>query len=462
MLRLTSRIRSRRSASGRPAERNRRHHPGAAVGAASALVTLGVVLAALSGGCGGGPSSDMKVVVLGIDGMDWQLIDPLLEQGKLPNLAGLIERGVRSDFRSLEPDMKSPIIWTTIATGKGPRKHGISDFIERGGEERLLNSEAWLVRPIWDILSEKGYTVGTINWLLSWPAQPVNGYNVSDRIMYATDEDLWPVERATYPEELAAEVVANVRSMHSVTDDELAPLLNGDAWRGTSNLLLEEAVEHLRNIYGIDRTITDAATYLLDTKEQPDFFAVYMNGIDMACHFFWGHMDPSSLAIKMDEETVETCCDVIPRYYERMDAMIGEILERLDEDSTIILCSDHGFRGPYRSPMGLRLGIWMHRPLGVIVAAGPGTRTGAELSDASVFDVTPTVLALLGEPVARDMDGFVLSGLISEERLSAAPVTYIDTYETGSAPDAELGDMPAETAVDERIKERLMSVGYID
>ena len=104
----------------------------------------------------------------------------------------------------------------------------------------------------------------------------------------------------------------------------------------------------------------------------------------------------------------------------------------------------------------------MHRPLGVIVAAGPGTRTGGEISDASVFDVTPTVLALLGEPVARDMDGFVLSGLISEERLSAAPVTYIDTYETGSAPDDEQGDMPAETAVDERIKERLMSVGYID
>ncbi|MBD3349244.1 MAG: sulfatase-like hydrolase/transferase [Candidatus Eisenbacteria bacterium] len=428
-------------------------------------LSLFASLTALSGGCAQPRETAVsKVVILGIDGLDWELVDPLLEEGKLPNLAGLVDRGTRADLRSFETEIKSPIVWTTIATGKGPQKHGIADFLVGEGRKPLYNSNGWLSRPVWDILSEKGYTTGVINWMVSWPAQPVNGYNVTDRIVYSPEDGYDPVERATYPEELADELVPHGCPVSSVTDADIAPLLRGDEWKDDPTPAVEGALETLRATYATDETIRNQATYLLDSREQPDFFAVYLNGVDLMCHFFWGPMDPSSVDMQMDPALVETCSEVIPRYYQRMDGIIGDILERIDDESTVILCSDHGFRGPFRSPQGLKLGIWMHGPVGVLVAAGPGISPNAEVSDASVFDITPTVLALFGEPVARDMDGFVMEDLISESRLLEAPVAYIDTYEGGAYASREEGgeDQPVESAVDDEIKERLRSLGYIE
>jgi predicted AlkP superfamily phosphohydrolase/phosphomutase len=337
--------------------------------------------------------------------------------------------------------MKSPIIWTTIATGKGPQKHGISDFLQGADAQPLFNSDGWRARPIWDILSEKGLTVGVINWMVTWPAQPVNGYIVTERILYRPEDGFEPTERVTYPGELDQELAPYARPISDVADDELAPLLNGDAWKDGSNTAVASAVSTLKDVYGNDETVRGVTKYLLDSRKQPDFFAVYFGGVDMSSHFFWGPMDPTTVDIQMDPEMVKTCSDIIPRYYQRMDGIIGEILERLDEDSTIILCSDHGFRGPYRTP-----------------------KAGAKITDASVFDVTPTILALLGEPVGRDMDGFVLESAISPARLREVPVTYIDTYETTSyAPRAaEQTTEPVQSSVDDEIKERLKSLGYIE
>jgi len=96
----------------------------------------------------------------------------------------------------------------------------------------------------------------------------------------------------------------------------------------------------------------------------------------------------------------------------------------------------------------------------VFVAAGPGIRSGAQVTDASVLDVAPTVLALFGEPVGRDMDGFVLTGVIDEERLSDEPVAYVETYEKENGRPAR--EEPVESPMDEEIKEELRSLGYIE
>jgi predicted AlkP superfamily phosphohydrolase/phosphomutase len=447
--------------------RGSRPRPGRRRAALSLLVvaaSLGAAVALLAGGCAGGGERETgvgKVVILGVDGMDWRIIDPLIEQGELPNIAALIDRGARADFRSLEPEMKSPIIWTTIATGKGPQKHGITDFLAGSDAKPLYNSNGWLARPVWDILSEKGYTVGVINWMVTWPAQPVNGYMVTDRVVYRPEDGAAEQERVAYPEGLAEEIAPYACPVSTVTDDEIAPLVNGDEWREGTRADLNGAVEAIKSIYGNDETVRHVAEHLLESREQPDLFAVYLNGVDASSHFFWGPMDPSTVDIQMSPELISTCKDVIPRYYERMDGIIGELLGMIDENSTIILCSDHGFRGPYRSPQGLKLGIWMHRPVGVLVAAGPGIRAGARPRDASVFDVTPTILALLGEPVGRDMDGFVLGDLIAGPGQGDGSVAYVETYENTSYAPRD-GETPVESAVDDEIKERLRSLGYIE
>jgi predicted AlkP superfamily phosphohydrolase/phosphomutase len=438
--------------------RSKRDRPVAA-GRAALICALVAVLAilAIASGCGRGEGARPKVVLIGIDGLDWNVADPLLREGKLPNIARIIEGGVRADFQSLEYGSKSPIIWTTVATGKGPQKHGIADFLENSDEAPLYNSNGWRARAVWDILGEAGYTVGVINWMVSWPAQPVNGYNVTDRIVFSEGDGFDPIERTTYPEELLEELKPLQSVARELPDEKVAPLVNGDDWREGGVPACVDAALTIRIVYSNDQTVTNVAKHLLETREQPDLFAVYLNGADVSSHYFWGPMDPSTVDLRMPDELVEMCKDVIPRYYQRVDGIVGEVLDRIDEDSTVILCSDHGFQGPVRTRQGLRLGIWMHRPVGVFAAKGPGIAPGRGPIDVSVFDVTPTLLALFGVPIGRDMDGFVMNDVLEQDVLDA--VEYVDTHERpGDARDEE----PIESPVDDEIKERLKSLGYIE
>jgi len=426
-------------------------------GATAFLLTL-VLAAFFVGGCGSAP--DTKIVIIGIDGMDWSLADPLIEQGKMPNLARVISEGTRAELHSLIPLQKSPTIWTTMATGKGPRKHGIGDFVEGSDEQPLLNSTGWRARSIWDILGENGYTVGVVGWLVTWPVREVNGYCVTDRIVYAPEDGFSNIPHLTYPAELEEEL-APLRVSHAVTTmDDIADLMTGDVWKGGEEAITWGGVQNVRSICANDESIREMSEHLLESREQPDFYAVYFLGLDRCCHRFWGPMRPYTVDIKTDERINEAFQNVIPRYYERVDSLIGDVLDSIDENSTVIVCSDHGFRGPLRTKEGLQLGILMHRELGILAAMGPGIRRGGTLANANVLDLTPTVLALLGEPVGRDMDGFVLTDLIDEGHLADYPVTYIDTYESDDEP--EQPEEPIESALDDEIKEELRSLGYIE
>jgi predicted AlkP superfamily phosphohydrolase/phosphomutase len=421
-----------------------------------ALVAAGLLV---TGGCARRGLAPRKVALLAIDGMDWSLIDPLLDEGRMPNLALLIERGARRDFRSLEPHQKSAVIWTTIATGKEPGKHGVTDFVKATGLSQLTGSYSWKARPVWDILGESGHTVGVVNWMVSWPAQPVNGYFVSDRIVYAPELGEGDTEGLTYPTELLGELAPLVRGHSETTDEELRVFLNGDSWRTSDDRVIRQSVEDLRTYYGRDESILALAKHLLTSREQPDLFAVYVRGLDKCCHSYWGAMDPSIPFIIITDEGIETFRDVIPRYYERIDAMIGEFVEALEDDTTIIVCSDHGFRGLCVGADGaVKCGYWMHRALGAFAAAGPGISESGDVREASVFDVAPTVLALFGEPIGRDMDGLVMREVVDEGFLRDHPVQYVDTYERGEVVEPE----PETSPLDERIKEELRALGYIN
>jgi hypothetical protein len=283
---------------------------------------------------------------------------------------------------------------------------------------------------------------------------------VSDRITYVTADDYSAIPDLTYPPELVEELIPLRETRESITLDDVASLMTGELWRGGEETVTWQGVQTTKSLYASDETIHNISEHMLETREQPDFYAVYFLGLDRACHRFWGPMDPSTVDIKEDPKKVEAFKNIIPGYYERVDGLIGDVLDSIDENSTVIVCSDHGFKGPVRTKDGLKLGIDMHRELGLLAAAGPGVRSGGSLANANVLDLTPTILALFGEPVGRDMDGFVLTGLIDEDFLAAHPVTYVDTYEPAERP-SQPGE-PLETGVDDEIREELRSLGYIE
>jgi predicted AlkP superfamily phosphohydrolase/phosphomutase len=117
------------------------------------------------------------VVLIGLDGADWNIIDPLVAAGKMPNLAGLIGRGSRARLLTISPTL-SPVIWTTIATGVKPERHGIVDFTavnKDTGAAVPVTSNLRRVPALWNILSSAGRTVGFVGWWASFPAEKVNG-----------------------------------------------------------------------------------------------------------------------------------------------------------------------------------------------------------------------------------------------------------------------------------------------
>jgi predicted AlkP superfamily phosphohydrolase/phosphomutase len=422
------------------------------------------------GGTTGAPEGRTRFLLIGIDGLDWERVSRLVDEGRMPNTGRLIEGGASGMLRSIYP-YRSPSLWPSIATGKTEEKHGIGGFMAYGapGRDQLLaSSNQRKAKAIWQILSSAERTVGVIGWLVTYPADAVNGYMISSLSVLQLSrrpagdvphEEFEELRKGVYPPELWDEVAPFQRTEEDVPREELTPLLGTTEYLGEAEAV--ERMHHLARFRAADLTAWGMAQHLFSTGES-DFEAIYFRGNDIISHFFWRYMEPDTWKERPSEEMIETFAPVIDRYYEMADEMIGRLLEFRDERTIVVLLSDHGFAG-HRGYPGfdgeVAMGTDMHREQGTIVLSGPNIARGARIEGASVLDVTPTVLVLSGLPVGRDMDGKPLVAAINDAFLARHPVAYVDTYETASeAGDAE----PITSPIDDEVKEMLRSLGYIN
>jgi predicted AlkP superfamily phosphohydrolase/phosphomutase len=426
----------------------------------------------LSGGAAAraGHGGSHRVLIVGIDGLDWPRISRMVEEGRMPNIARMGEEGASGPLESIYPFV-SPTIWTSIATGKVQEKHGINGFIvntQQPDDANLSTSNMRKVKAIWQILSGAERSVGVIGWLVTYPADTVNGYLVSSHVTLAlsaksssrapNQTDDW-LSEGVYPPNILPEVEGNVLNEESVGDSVLRYFLNTSPEEAESVDAMRTA--SLAKFYATDMTSLLLARHFFETRPA-DFSAVYFRGTDMACHFFWRFMDPESWKRTLSPEAIEMFAPVIDRYYAVADSILGEMMRLVDDDTVVMLVSDHGFAG-HRGYEGFEgdvaVGVQMHRKEGIIFIKGPGIRKGAAIEGASVLDIAPTVLVLSGLPVARDMDGRPLTEAMTSSFLDESPVVYIETYEV----DGEGGESsPVESPVDDEIKEMLRSLGYIN
>jgi len=380
-------------------------------------------------------------MVVGIDGAEWAVLNPLLERGRLPNLAGLIESGAASGLRSLEPKQKSPVIWTTIATGKYPEKHGISDYADPS-EGRLFTSNVRTARTFWDILGEEGRRVTVVGWLVSWPAEPVNGCVVTDYFRFPPKPDRPLPERLTYPDDLLGEIEPLRVNPDEVSDGDVTRFVELDRvfnpeeaqrlpvpemlaeMRGIN--AVERMIGSLRDFIAADRTFLGVARHLM-TRRPTEITVVYLRGVDSTSHKFWPAAHPGEVGFEVSRSEAGVFGNTLERYYEYADEMLGELVEAFGEGGTVIVCSDHGFEGP--KPGRLPGGIRDHGPVGVLVMAGRDVRSGIRIPEQRVEDIAPTILALYGLPVADDMDGSVIEEALTDEFLEAHPVRRTGSYE---------------------------------
>jgi predicted AlkP superfamily phosphohydrolase/phosphomutase len=273
-----------------------------------------------------------SVFVLGLDGATFDLMLPWIEQGHLPALGGLVESGAWSRLRSTIPP-HTPCAWSSFLTGKNPGKHGLFEFSEpipNSYEYRFTNASSRRGESLWSILGNAGLRVGVINVPMTYPPEPVNGYLVSGL------DTPHQYSRFTYPDELRRELL----SMGYQIDLQHMGNMRTDARR---DQLLRALCEM--------ETIRTRALEGLSARQQSDFTMIVYTATDRVQHHFWHYMDQSH--DRYDATGAERYRNAIRDVYIHLDKLIASILHRIDDNTVVVVMSDHGF-GP-ASNMRLRL-----------------------------------------------------------------------------------------------------------
>lgn len=411
---------------------------------------------------------DARVILIGWDGADWQIIDHLLEEGKMPNLARLLKNGVRVRLKTIEPIL-SPVIWTTIATGVGPKRHGIIDFVATNtatGEKIPVTSNLRRSQALWNMISNAGLKVGVVGWLATWPAETVNGYLVSDRVASQSVDfsDSWVhlSEGKVYPPGLWDRLEGKIEYPDRIGPDSLRFFFDpGQMENLPSKRRAEEMLEGMKTILASSRTFTSMAM-LLRQQEPANFEAIYYRGIDRVSHLFMPYRAP--LMEGIDPVEMEILGKVVDRFYQYQDSLLSVILDGVGEETAIILCSDHGFRSGLQRPrtdprLGHGRAADWHRKYAILLLQGGPFLSGKRLEQASVIDLAPTILAALGLPVPVDLEGKVLVEAMKPSFLKAHPVRYRDPVNPISV--AGSGNEPIAAPGDASRRKQLISLGYL-
>ncbi len=435
------------------------------------------VLALLA--CGRGEEEDGRVLVLGLDGLDPQTVDLLMSEGKMPNFAKLRQEGAYGRLMSQKP-LLSPIIWTTIATGKGPEQHGIGHFVAMapGGEEIPASSQLRKVKALWNIASEAGKTVATVGWWATWPPEEVNGTVVSDHTAYhflfedglaagstaAGDTD----EKKTHPPELLERIEPLLRRPTDLSAEELEPFINVSPEELDRPFDFSDDLAHFRWALATAMSYRDIGLELW-RRDRPDLELVYIEGTDSTSHLF-GHLFRASGLGGELEQQQEKFGDTVEQIYFFADRLLGEMMAAIDQRTTLVVLSDHGFElgklhdDPSKTRDLRRVSERFHRLEGILYLYGHRVKAHARIDRASILDVAPTVLALLGVPPARDMPGRVLGEALSAELGTERTATWESAAGAGDVARAGDASDPRRKAADEVSRaqlEHLKSLGYL-
>ena len=413
-----------------------------------------------------------RIFFIGVDAGDWNIINPLIEEGKLPNFKKIVKEGATGPLRSMDP-MLSPLLWTTMATGKLPEEHGIlSCTVTDPATGRQIPTPRTYrkVDAYWNMMSDYGRKVDVIGWLATHPAEKINGMMVTDRFGYLAyaatlGQADTPIPGAISPAERYPEISGLVVKSSDVTLAEMQRFMHiGESEFNKSRAAQfdpENPINNMVLIYATAMSYRNITLHLLD-KDRPDFLGVYFELVDAAGHIFMPYAPPKMAGVS--EADFRRYKDAMTETYVLQDRIIGEILERCDANTVVMITSDHGFKsGDSRPTSGAHImgghAMQWHDVEGIICLYGAGIRKGYRIEGASLIDVTPTILALAGFPRVGDMPGSVLEEAFEPSFRDALNTSSVATLQRKRA--AESAASLKARAAEEAEMKRLEALGYI-
>lgn len=447
---------------------------------------------AVTSGCSRGNSVPdalrSPMLFFAIDGLEWEVMQPLLADGKLPAIEALMRAGTFGYLESMKPTY-SPVIWTTIATGKYPQKHGIRHFIyETRRGFRYYTSGHRKTKAFWNILSDYGLSVSCFGWWMTYPAEPINGMMVSQTnttgVLRDPQRALWKgallrgVEGQVHPPEKQNEIMELLEDVDSSLDEITADIFG--EWPHPMTPFSELMWDQTLWAFRADAVYARATIDLVRSGEPFDLVSIYIGGPDVSAHRFWRYAYPENFEYPPSAEQIENFSTLIDNYYAYADRVIGEIVRAAPEGTAVMIVSDHGMHTINAGvvfnvddlPNKTNSAHHLDAPPGVFIAAGGPFRNGTSVSDGEpldlgslekvggVLDILPTLLAAKGVRLGKDLDGVPMLDVLTSRWRSRSEVRYVDSHDTREWLDAR--DDRIRQAVDQTERlEQLRSLGYI-
>ena len=297
-----------------------------------ASVALGVLAAAGWGYAAPSPKGPVpvKLMVMGVDGATFEIVDTHRDQ--LPNFQALKKDGTRGVLTSMEP-MFSPLLWTTMASGRPPDEHGIRGF--------NVHSNDCQVARFWDVAEDKGMSVGLYKWLVDYPPRSfkTGGFWVPSWL--APDVHTWPAELSIVKEvelskrlrrkQVASKDSAPMQALRLAQQGvRLSTMVKAARWSWRERFDHPDTVTvnvEMQKLRGwIDHDVFIAWLH----REKPQLATFNYYATDGLAHLYWDRYE------KGGTEVLEA--------YEQADAILGDIRAQLSPDTRFILVSDHGFK----------------------------------------------------------------------------------------------------------------------
>jgi predicted AlkP superfamily phosphohydrolase/phosphomutase len=278
-----------------------------------------------------------RMLIFGVDGGTWRILQPAMDAGAMPFLSELCRRGCRGVLESTTPP-KTPSAWTSFQTGRDPGSHGVYDFAlwDRATRKIEYVNSRHYSDTLWDLASSAGLRVGVLNVPMTWPALKINGYMVTGLMTPSLERD-W-----TWPPELAAELLAAVPGYHVFSFDSAR---QGSPHRDPDGFLDRMA--------GISQNRTKAALHLLQ-KEPLDLFMIHFQATDVVQHVLWGYLDQDHpyFSPRIRDK-------VFQRFYRCLDEQLRIVqaaFQAAGGDCLTLVISDHGFQSHY---VRFQFGNWL-------------------------------------------------------------------------------------------------------
>lgn len=289
-----------------------------------------------------------RILIIGLDGATWDVIDPWIDEGILPNLAMLRQTGCWGKLISTIPPI-SAAAWSTFMTGKRPGKHGVFHFIDlfgedepAGGKSKIVNARGLKSSTLWDIMGHQDRRVVLINVPMTYPPRPVNGLMITGLLTPGNASTF------TYPPELSEELSDYVIDLDRFIDAKPFQTAHDPELTVPTLSLIQEFRDMLEK---------RAATSLSLMSSKPwDVFMVVFTGTDRLGHYLWPY---HHCVHDKGNPEAQKLCRAVRDYYVRLDEVVGELVEGAGEGVTTVVVSDHGM-GP-RQEKRVHWNSWLHQ-----------------------------------------------------------------------------------------------------